>query len=615
MRCRVRNTAPSEQPFHFVVDDPSVDILIPNTSSDLQILVYVAGLDSAPLPSHQCATLRDQFRILSICHSPSDRSDWEELVNAVVPTLQVLASNGTITLFGESFGAALALRFAAACPNFISRLVLLNPGTALEEDAFLNTVTKLLPVIAIDRTERILYKAAAVFLFQELLTKEYRLAEGCKPEGVRWLRSVDIDQVPLQAMLHRVSLLRRFSKSFTDYCIRDLIRTPTLLLASGDDRLLQSRREIARLAGLLRVVEDRVVLAGSAHAALLEKDVNLSDILLKKESPADDRTASGTTDINRKDSVSRKTEHADYVRAFEDGKRFFGVWHQVTSPVVLGKENVVRGTQSAEAARQRPLLFVGNHSVFGILDLSVFYIEVKELLKDRRLRSLADPIHFNLFSDISGGRWDRFVTDLGAVTATPRNFYRLLSDGENILLFPGGAREVCRRRGENYQLFWKSNLDFVRPAARFDAIIIPFSAVGADDSVDILVDGQELQRVPQVGEMVKRFLEERKLSDTNLMPLASFPPRPDRFYFKFHEPMDTSGINHRDAENCQSLYLEIKDTVERGIQDLLAKRERDPERGFDSRMRKKLMQQGLTGLPPPSPLRSMLESLLPEFEL
>jgi hypothetical protein len=52
------------------------------------------------------------------------------------------------------------------------------------------------------------------------------------------------------------------------------------------------------------------------------------------------------------------------------------------------------------------------------------------------------------------------------------------------LLFPGGAKEVNKRVGQEYQLFWKESPDFVRLAARCGAIIVPFAAVGADDAYD-----------------------------------------------------------------------------------------------------------------------------------
>lgn len=72
-----------------------------------------------------------------------------------------------------------------------------------------------------------------------------------------------------------------------------------------------------------------------------------------------------------------------------------------------------------------------------------------------------------------------------------------------VLLFPGGAREVNKKVGQEYQLFWKESADFVRLAARCDAIIVPFAAVGADDAYDVVLEADELLQTPILGPLVK----------------------------------------------------------------------------------------------------------------
>lgn len=72
-----------------------------------------------------------------------------------------------------------------------------------------------------------------------------------------------------------------------------------------------------------------------------------------------------------------------------------------------------------------------------------------------------------------------------------------------VLLFPGGAREVNKRVGQEYQLFWKETADFVRLAARCDAIIVPFAAVGADDAYDVFMEADELVQTPVIGDLIK----------------------------------------------------------------------------------------------------------------
>lgn len=72
-----------------------------------------------------------------------------------------------------------------------------------------------------------------------------------------------------------------------------------------------------------------------------------------------------------------------------------------------------------------------------------------------------------------------------------------------VLLFPGGAREVNKRVGQEYQLFWKDSPDFVRLAARCGAIIVPFAAVGADDAYDVIMEAEDLLETPVLGNLIK----------------------------------------------------------------------------------------------------------------
>ena len=50
--------------------------------------------------------------------------------------------------------------------------------------------------------------------------------------------------------------------------------------------------------------------------------------------------------------------------------------------------------------------------------------------------------------------------------------------------------------GEAYRLFWpEGRTDFVRLAARFNATLVPFGAVGAADLVSFLADAEDVGRL------------------------------------------------------------------------------------------------------------------------
>jgi len=59
-------------------------------------------------------------------------------------------------------------------------------------------------------------------------------------------------------------------------------------------------------------------------------------------------------------------------------------------------------------------------------------------------------------------------------------------------------------------------------------------------------------------------------------------PRPERLYFWFGEPIDTTRFEgrHEDDDAARSLRDEVRAAVEGGIGYLLAEREHDPNRGL-----------------------------------
>ncbi|CAI5958244.1 unnamed protein product [Closterium sp. NIES-65] len=75
-----------------------------------------------------------------------------------------------------------------------------------------------------------------------------------------------------------------------------------------------------------------------------------------------------------------------------------------------------------------------------------------------------------------------------SLQVSPRACYQLLREGENLLLYPGGGREVGKRKNEKYKLFWRDTTDFVRIAVRCGATIVPFSTIGVEDAFDVLMD-------------------------------------------------------------------------------------------------------------------------------
>eukprot|EP00877_Chromochloris_zofingiensis_P003357 jgi/Chrzof1/13021/Cz07g16210.t1 len=275
--------------------------------------------------------------------------------------------------------------------------------------------------------------------------------------------------------------------------------------------------------------------------------------------------------------------------AWDQWSQYLAPWRDLVSPVMLGLECL---PDPHGAARGRPMLFVGNHQKMGLYDMPLLLYEL--YMRGFKVKGLAHPGHW-------AGPLGSFFEQFGAVKAGPMTAYKLLRNGEQVLLFPGGAREVNKRCGEEYQLFWRDSPDFVRLAAKCDAIIIPFAAVGADDAYDVMLEADEVLDVPVLGPLMRDALRQVVPSlepSAVVLPVTRLPglglpsvvpvPNLQRLYFKMCEPVDTRQLTFakNDADAWQQLYNEIKATVVSGMEELLAVRATDEQRSVGARISK-----------------------------
>ena len=248
--------------------------------------------------------------------------------------------------------------------------------------------------------------------------------------------------------------------------------------------------------------------------------------------------------------------------------------------IVKGIDDVPTGTSSG-----RPVLFVGNHQLYGA-DLAII---IKEFIDSKKelVRGLAHPILFmNNPETAAGGMGDPSIRELfttfGAVKVSGSAIFELLQRNESVLLFPGGVKEAYHLKGEEYKLFWPEKTDFVRMAALFDAIIVPFAAVGIADSVNIVLDANDILSLPVFGDRAReassRLPQARPGGNDSFIAPISIPKAPSRNYFIFENPIDTRELNVYDKEQSKKFYLNVKQSVQRGISTLLKIRDSDPYR-------------------------------------
>lgn len=240
---------------------------------------------------------------------------------------------------------------------------------------------------------------------------------------------------------------------------------------------------------------------------------------------------------------------------------------KLINPKVYGIDNVP----------ERRALLVGNHTLLGVLDVPLLCAELAD--RGRVVRALAD----NALFKVPGGR--KLLTSFGVVRGSRANCAVLMRRGELIMVFPGGGREVTKRKGELYRLVWKNRMGFARMAIQYGYPIVPFAAVGADEAYDILIDGDN----PLVAPI--RLISEKVLGSPDVLPIVrgvgpTLIPRPERQYHWFGQPIDTTKVKGRQSDDAtvRRVREATKAAIEDGIGFLLVEQKNDPNRSVIKRL-------------------------------
>ncbi len=248
------------------------------------------------------------------------------------------------------------------------------------------------------------------------------------------------------------------------------------------------------------------------------------------------------------------------------------VWHR---PWFTGLEHV---------DPSRPTMLVGNHTLYGVLDVPHVLCELQRV-HGIYPRTLGDRLHFAV------PLWRDLLAAVGCVKGTRENCALLMRAGQHVMVFPGGAREVFKRKGEAYRLVWKERIGFAQMAAAFGYRIVPFASLGADDALHIDVDAGDVMR-SRVGALLKatgiadRFLRGGEELPPLVHGLGRTPiPAPEKFYFSFGEPIETRRLRGRvdDIAAMQSLRARVAASIEAQLVALEGVRSKRPGRAPEGR--------------------------------
>ena len=616
------------------------------------ILIYLPGLDGVGISAvQQYDDLSNAFELWRMRVDPrDDRSTFSELTTIVSNFIRDVAmkQNRKVILVGESFGGLLAPSVAMRMESIaggkeaspIIGLVMVNPATSFDKTNWAALAPILASLRHIEQEELGTSRPslptpysviggmalAATVPDPNQFQKILDIVTKTKPddlqsviESMRDGFGILADNLPAEVIEHRINKWVMVGSNVVNPRLHKLA-TPTLFIGGDEDNMLPTKEEGDRLLNLMPdcttiavkdtghfILDDRFNLTSAIIDAPFDpfnKKINEKkyDPITDWKVPTDDEIREA---VDSRVKPLRDIFSPKFFSTGSDGKRKLG----------LGKVPKTEG----------PLLFVANHQLIG-LDLGMI---IAELLEKRNIaaRGLAHPIVFQAGNGFQGGAGptgppqqitkrnkDGPVVDdpgragdfqtFGAVMVTPKNFYRLMSTGQTGLLFPGGVREVFHGKGEDYELFWPEKTDFVRVAARFNATIVPISAVGAADSANILLDAEELLNLPfGLGDRLRNSSDstisarfDKDNAYERFVPPLVVPSIPARHYFVFGKPFDTSAFDHNEKSSMSTLYSDVKSELRRGLDDVIAAREKDPYKDFVQRQ----AIERLSGKPAPT---------------
>lgn len=243
------------------------------TQPNLPLFVYLSGMDgTGQLLHRQMHFLSKAFDVRCLEISKRDRSDWDTLADQVQHLMQTERSRARfapwrerpIYLCGESFGGCLALWMAQKYPQAFDKLIVVNPAVTIHRREWIDRLAMVTGVLP-----RLVYTTACVNALPLLAELPY-----VDPEDRRALLSA-MQSIPQDTVAWRMMLLAQF-RLIPEALSQ--VACPTLLIASRGDRLLPSYTEAHLLAQLLPQSSVHI-LPHSGHACLLEKEINLYQIL------------------------------------------------------------------------------------------------------------------------------------------------------------------------------------------------------------------------------------------------------------------------------------------------------------------------------------------------
>ena len=226
-------------------------------------LILVPGIDgTGKLFYRQIPALERRFAVSAIALRDDARTMAELVADLDRHITAVAGSGERVTVFGESFGGALALSYALAHPERVARLVILNSFARYGSAAQLWLGCQLLRITP-----------WAVMGVVRRLNAPRMHSLNTEPAEIQRFLSL-MRATTRHGYLARMQMLR----SYDVRAQLPSIAAPALFLAADRDTLIPSIEQ-ATLMSTLTPAGSMRILEGHGHSCLIASDMNLAEII------------------------------------------------------------------------------------------------------------------------------------------------------------------------------------------------------------------------------------------------------------------------------------------------------------------------------------------------
>jgi 3-oxoadipate enol-lactonase len=227
------------------------------------LLIYIAGLDgTGQLFFKQAPSLSRSYRVVTYRSRDDGKFTYDDLTDDVAWIIRSLGEERA-TVLGESFGGTVALSFALRHPEMVERLVVVNSFPRFRKRIRIKLAALLASLLPFQALWPVRSAANTLGLY----------ADGVGGEDRRRFFEV-IRTVKGEGYARRLQLISEFDVEdrLTE------IQAPTLFIAGGKDKLIESARESRAMAARMPNARVRIV-EGAGHALLLGGRARVAEIL------------------------------------------------------------------------------------------------------------------------------------------------------------------------------------------------------------------------------------------------------------------------------------------------------------------------------------------------